>query len=166
MVDHALQATMDLHQCASNVSEAVATIKLRRGTADEAYAMVQNGFNLVKQIGLSAATTQFNDKNGDFISRDLYLFVFDRHGVYKVFSSTPGNVGKRVHDIRGLDGEHVIREGFGAAERGGGWIDYEVVNPVTDVVDFKTSYVLPLGEDLVIGCGVFKPKNGFKLQSV
>ena len=166
MVDHALQATMDLHQRARNVSEAVATIKLRRGTADEAYAMVQRGFDLVQQIGLNAATTQFNDKNGDFISRDLYLFVFDRHGVYKVFSSTPGNVGKRVHDIRGLDGEHVIREGFGAAERGGGWIDYEVVNPVTDVVDLKTSYILPLGQDMLIGCGVFKPKNGFKLLSV
>ena len=166
MVDQALQATVDLHQRARNVSEAVATIKLRRGTADEAYAMVQRGFNLVQQIGLSAASTQFNDKNGDFISRDLYLFVFDRHGVYKVFSSTPGNVGKRVHDIRGLDGEHVIREGFGAAERGGGWIDYEVVNPVTDVVDLKTSYILPLGHDLLIGCGVFKPKNGFKLLSM
>jgi methyl-accepting chemotaxis protein len=166
MVDHALQATMDLHQRARNVSEAVATIKLRRGTADEAYAMVQRGFELVKQLGLSAATARFNDKNGDFISRDLYLFVFDRHGVYKVFSSTPGNVGKRVHDIRGLDGEHVLREGFGAAERGGGWIDYEVVNPVTDMVDLKTSYILPLGQDLLIGCGVFKPKNGFKLQTL
>ena len=164
MVDQALQATLDLHERARNVTEAVSTLKLRRGTADEAYAMVQRGFDLVKKVGLSAATTQFNDKQGAYISRDLYLFVFDRRGVYKVFSSTPLNVGKRVHDIRGLDGDHVLREGFGAAERGGGWIDYEVVNPVTDVVDLKTSYILPLGEDLLIGCGVFKPKNGFKLQ--
>jgi ABC-type transporter Mla subunit MlaD len=166
MVDQALQATVDLNDRAQNVSEAVATIKLRRGTADEAFEMVQKGFNLVQQIGLSAASTQFNDKSGPYISRDLYLFVFDRRGVYKVFSSTPLNVGKRVHDIRGLDGDHVIREGFGAAERGGGWIDYEVVNPVTDMVDLKTSYILPLGDDMLIGCGVFKPKNGFKLQAL
>jgi methyl-accepting chemotaxis protein len=166
MVDQTLQATMDLHERARNVTEAVSTLKLRRGTADEAYAMVQRGLALVKKIGLSAATTQFNDPHGSYISRDLYLFVFDRRGVYKVFSSTPGNVGKRVHDIRGLDGDHVIREGFGAAEQGGGWIDYEVVNPVTNVVDLKTSYILPLSEDLLIGCGVFKPKNGFKLQAL
>ena len=165
MVDQALQATVDLNDRARNVSEAVASIKLRRGTADEAYSMVQNGFDLVQKIGLSAATSQFNDANGGYISRDLYLFVFDRSGVYKVFSSTPLNVGKRVHDIRGLDGDHVIREGFGAAGRGGGWIDYEVVNPVTDMVDFKTSYILPLGDDMLIGCGVFKPKNGFTLQT-
>ena len=166
MVDQALQATVDLHERACNVSEAVATLKLRRGTADEAYAMVQRGFDLVKKVGLRAATTQFNDPHGPYISRDLYLFVFDRRGVYKVFSSTPGNVGKRVHEIRGLDGDHVIREGFGAAERGGGWIDYEVDNPVTDMVDLKTSYILPLSEDLLIGCGVFKPKNGFRLQTM
>ena len=164
MVDQALQATVGLNERASNLSEAVAAIKLRRGTADEALAMVQRGFQLVKQLGLGAATPQFNDPHGGFISRDLYLFVFDRKGYYKVFSSTPANVGKRVHDIRGLDGDHVLREGFGAAEAGGGWIDYEVVNPVTNMVDEKTSYILPLSEDLLIGCGVFKPKGGFKLQ--
>jgi methyl-accepting chemotaxis protein len=164
MVDHALQATVGLHERASNLSEAVAALKLRRGTADEALEMVQRGFALIKQMGLSAATTHINNPQEGFISRDLYLFVFDRHGYYKVFSSTPANVGKRVHDIRGLDGDHVIREGFGAADEGGGWIDYEVVNPVTDQVDEKTSYILPLGDDLLIGCGVFKPKGGFRLE--
>jgi hypothetical protein len=164
MVDQALQATVGLNERASNLSEAVAAIKLRRGTADEAFTMVQRGFQLVKQLGLGAAIPKFNDPHGGFINRDLYLFVFDRKGYYKVFSSTPANVGKRVHDIRGLDGDHVIREGFGAAEAGGGWIDYEVVNPTTNVVDEKTSYILPLSEDLLIGCGVFKPKGGFKLQ--
>ena len=57
----------------------------------------------------------------------------------------------------------MLREGFAAAERGGGWIDYEVVNPVTGVVDEKTSYILPLDRDHLIGCGVFKPKGGFNL---
>jgi len=28
----------------------------------------------------------------------------------------------------------------------------------------KTSFILPLGEDLLIGCEVFKPKKVFKLQ--
>lgn len=164
MVDQALQATVGLRDRASNLSEAVAALKLRRGTADEAYDFVQRGFSLVKRVGLSAATTQFNDPKGGFINRDLYIFVFDRQGNYKVFGSTPANVGKQVYDIRGLDGAHVLREGFGAADAGGGWIDYEVVNPVTDQVDLKTSYILPLGNDLLIGCGVFKPKSGFKLE--
>jgi hypothetical protein len=43
-------------------------------------------------------------------------------------------------------------------------VDYEVVNPVTGVVDEKTSFILPLGPERIIGCGVFKPKGGFGLQ--
>jgi methyl-accepting chemotaxis protein len=163
MVDQALQATVGLNARASNLSEAVAAIKLRRGTADEAYALVNRGFAQIKQSGLNGAKDRFHDPHGGFRDRDLYLFVFDRRGVYSVFGSTPANVGKRVHDIRGLDGDHVLREGFAAAQRGGGWIDYEVVNPVTDQVEEKTSYILPLSDDTLLGCGVFKPKGGFRL---
>ncbi|MDP2367705.1 methyl-accepting chemotaxis protein [Rhodoferax sp.] len=163
MVDQALQATVGLRDRASNLSEAVASIKLRRGTADEAFAYVNRALELIEQVGLSAAASQFHDQHGAFRDRDLYVFVFDRDGVYQVFGSTPDKVGQTVFDVRGLDGNHVIREGFAAADQGGGWIDYEVVNPVTGVVDEKTSYILPLGQDRLIGCGVFKPKGGFSL---
>lgn len=166
MVDLALQATVGLRDRASNLSEAVAAIKLRRGTADEAYALVKRGFDLISQIGLASAAARFHDPQGGFRDRDLYLFVFDRHGVYQVFGSTPDRVGKTVYDVRGLDGDHVLREGFAAAERGGDWIDYEVVNPVSSMVDEKTSYILPLPEERLLGCGVFKPKGGFDLQSL
>ena len=164
MVDDALHATMGLRDRASHLSEAVASIKLRRGTADEAYAMVTRAHDLIKRDGLASAARLFHDQQGAFRDRDLYIFVFDRNGRYDVFGSTPDKVGQTTYDIRGLDGDHVIREGFAAAERGGGWIDYEVVNPTNGVVDEKTSYILPLDNDRLIGCGVFKPKGGFNLQ--
>jgi methyl-accepting chemotaxis protein len=163
MVDQSLQDTVGLRDRASSLSEAVSSIKLRRGTADEAYAMVRHAVELIRRLGFAPAATQFHDQHGAFRDRDLYIFVFDRQGYYKVFGATPTSVGKRVHEIPGLDGEHVIREGFAAAGRGGGWIDYEVLNPSNGVVDEKTSYILPLSEALLIGCGFFKPKGGFKL---
>ena len=166
MVDDALHATMGLRDRASHLSEAVASIKLRRGTADEAYAMVKRGYDLIKRDGLASAARQFHDQQGAFRDRDLYVFVFDRNGRYDVFGSTPDKVGQTTYDIRGLDGDHVIREGFAAAERGGGWIDYEVVNPTNGVVDEKTSYILPLSDEQIIGCGVFKPKGGFNLRAM
>jgi methyl-accepting chemotaxis protein len=166
MVDDALHATMGLRDLASHLSESVRTIKLRRGTADEAYAMARRGYDLIQQVGLAEAARQFHDQQGPFRDRDLYIFVFDRRGRYDAFGSTPSNVGKTVYDTRGLDGDHILREGFAAAERGGGWIDYEVVNPTTGIVDEKTSYVLPLSEDRLMGCGVFKPKSGFSLREM
>lgn len=81
-----------------------------------------------------------------------------------MFGSSPERVGKTVHEVPGLDGDLVLREFFAAAQRGGDWVDYEVVNPVTKVVDEKTSFILPLGQTQVIGCGVFKPKGCFHLE--
>lgn len=166
MVDQTLEATVGLRDRASNLSQAVAAIKLRRGTADEALSYVNRAIQLIEKVGLSAAVGQFHNQQGEFRDRDLYIFAFDRRGEYQVFGSTPEKVGQTVFDVKGLDGNHVIREGFAAAEQGGGWIDYEVVNPVTGMVDEKTSYILPLGADRLVGCGVFKPKGGFSLRAV
>ena len=164
MVEQALQSTLGLRDRSSSLSASVAAIRLRRGTADEAHALVCRAKAVVDQVGLAAAAARFHDATGDFRDRDQYIFVFDRQGVYQVFGSTPAMVGKTVNDVRGLDGPFVLREFFAAAQRGGDWVDYEVVNPVTGVVDEKTSFILPLGPERIIGCGVFKPKGGFGLQ--
>jgi len=165
MVEQALHSTLGLRDRSSSLSASVAAIRLRRGTADEAHALVCKAQALVERMGLAAAAARLHDPAGGFRDRDQYIFVFDRQGVYQVFGSTPAMVGKTVHDVRGLDGPFVLREFFAAAQRGGDWVDYEVVNPVTGAVDEKTSFILPLGTDRVMGCGVFKPKGGFSLQA-
>jgi hypothetical protein len=164
MVDGALQSTRGLAERSASLSASVAGIRLRRGTADEAHALVHRAAALVQESGLAAAARRFHDPAGGYRDRDQYIFVFDRQGVYQVFGSSPERVGHTVHSVPGLDGDLVLREFFAAAQRGGDWVDYEVVNPVTKVVDEKTSFILPLGQNQVIGCGVFKPKGGFHLQ--
>lgn len=165
MVDEALHATMGLTERSSNLSESVAGIRLRRGTADEAFALVHRAVDLVATAGVASASAQFHDQKGAFRDRDQYIFVINRQGVYEVFGSSPERVGRAIRDTPGVDGDYCLREFFAAAERGGDWVDYEVVNPVTRVVDEKTSFIMPLDEDHIIGCGVFKPKGGFNLQA-
>jgi len=104
MVEQALQSTLGLRDRSSSLSASVAAIRLRRGTADEAHALVCRAKALVDQVGLAAAAARFHDATGDFRDRDQYIFVFDRQGVYQVFGSTPAMVGKTVNDVRGLDG--------------------------------------------------------------
>ncbi|MGQ0711603.1 MAG: methyl-accepting chemotaxis protein [Rhodoferax sp.] len=163
MVDQSEQSSMGLRDRAASLSKAVSAIRLRRGTADEAYALVRRARALVDQIGLSAAAKVFHDPRGGFLDRDLYIFVFDRRGVYTVFGSTPSRVGGTVFETRGLNGQQALDDGFAAVQAGGGWIYYDVINPTNGVVDAKTSYILPLGQDMLIGCGVFRPKGGFQL---
>ena len=42
-------------------------------------------------------------------------------------------------------------------ERGGDWIEYTVTSPTTGVVEPKMTYILPVDEQHVMGCGVYKP---------
>ena len=163
MVEQTLNAAEQLKERASGLRQAVSGVRLRRGSADEAYEMVRRAQTYIEEKGMAAALTEFHKLPGktSFRDRDLYIFVFDRQGQYSAFGSNPERVGSTVHEVPGLDGSLVLQRGFRAAEQGGGWIDYEVVHPLTQAVEEKTSYVEPLTSDTLIGCGVFKPKGGF-----
>jgi hypothetical protein len=163
MVEDTLQAAGQLKERAVGLSKAVAGVRLRRGSADEAHAFVQRAQAFIKAHGMAAAVAEFHKPLGQtpFRDRDLYIFMFNRQGVYQAFGSNPERIGWTVHQVPGLDGKLVLARGFGAVDQGGGWIDYEVVHPQTKVTEEKVSYVEPLTADTLIGCGVFKPKGGF-----
>lgn len=161
MADETRNAAENLQERAQQLRDAVSSVHLRRGTADEARAMVQKAVAHIKAHGRSAAFAEFHQTEGAFRDRDLYVFVFDREGIYAVFGSSPERVGTYTHNTPGLDGEFVVRRGFEISDAGGGWMDYEVVNPVTGIVEEKISYIEPLDKQSLIGCGVYKPKGGF-----
>ena len=47
-----------------------------------------------------------------------------------------------------------------AQTKGKGWVDYKWSNPVTKNVEQKSSYVEKIdNENLLIGCGIYKPKK-------
>ena len=90
------------------------------------------------------------------IDRDMYVFAFDRGGVYRAFGGNAAKVGTSVREVRGVNGDKLVADAFQCAARGGGWVDYDFANPVTGEVAAKTSYVEPVADDLVLGCGVYK----------
>lgn len=163
MVDETLHAAEQLKQRAAGLSQAVSGVRLRRGSADEAYAMVHRARDYIREHGMQAALEEFHKPLGQsqFKDRDLYIVGFDRQGKYQMFGSSPERVGTTTHQTPGLDGDLVVRLGFEATAAGGGWVDYEVVHPLTKVVEEKVSYMLPLTADTLIACGVYKPKGGF-----
>ena len=66
--------------------------------------------------------------------------------------------------IEGLDSHKLVSDAFAACDEAqGGWVTYAITNPLTGVVQAKISYVKPLGEDLVIGCGCYLNADWLKL---
>jgi methyl-accepting chemotaxis protein len=137
------------------LSKAVANIRLRQGTADEARDLVRSAKKLVDSVGQQSAFTKLMDPAGGFIDRDLYIFAFDRDGIFRVFGANRANVGKAVTELPGLDGNLLYNKGWEVASQGGGWIDYEIASPLDGKIKPKSSYVIE-SRGWVLGCGIYR----------
>jgi len=156
MVERATHRANRLMERTRELDEAVRHMKLRQGTADEAYALVHQAMDHVRAVGYDRAAEDFHNLSGPFVDRDLYIFVIDREGVYRVMGLDRAKVGTRVHDAPGIDAEQFMADIWHRAEQGGGWVEYNIVNPATGQVRAKSSYVEPLSDRLVLGCGAYR----------
>ena len=157
LVERTSHRSARLMQRSRQLENAVTYIRLRQGTADEALAIVNRAYELVQAIGLDAAFPTFHDKNAEFIDRDLYIFVLDRHGTYRVMGADVTRVGTHLSQAAGIgDAALVLEDAWHRCEQGGGWVEYNITNPVTGDVRGKSSYVLPLNDQMLIGCGAYR----------
>jgi len=158
MVESAFHSSSQLSERAEMLADAVRSFRLRQGSADEALAMVRKAAEIYQARG-SSALAHVTETASSFSDRDMYVFAFDRQGIYRAFAGKPEKVGTAVRDNPGVDGDKLVRDAFEQAARGGGWVDYDFANPQTGAVDLKTSYVEPVTADLLLGCGVYKKRT-------
>jgi hypothetical protein len=157
MVESAFHSSSQLSERADRLAGAVGSFKLRQGSADEALAFVHRAVDLYRAQG-QAALRRITEEACDYTDKDMYVFAFDRNGVYRAFAGNAGKVGSAVRDNPGVDGDKLVRDAFDQAGRGGGWVDYDFTNPQSGAVDLKTSYVEAVSSDLVLGCGIYKQR--------
>jgi cytochrome c len=127
-----------------------------RGTADEAIAMVKKASAYLKANGKEKAYAEFNNPNGQFKDRDLYLFVMDMSGMEYVNGGNAKLIGKNLIDLKDAEGKAMVREFIETAKtKGKGWVDYKWPNPAKKVVEQKSTYIEKV-DDVLIGCGIYK----------
>ena len=156
-VERSTAASRVLADQAEALRRAVSSMRLRQGTADEARDLVERAVAEVEAQGFDAAARAFNDPDGGWVDRDLYLFALDRSGRYHVAGGRPGWLGRCTHELPGVS--HAQAEAFTQAAwatvaQGGGWIEYMGVHPQTLAQVSKTAYIVGLADDLYIGCSV------------
>lgn len=156
LVDRTSHRSSRLMQRSRQLEEAVTYIKLRQGTTDEAMALATKAHELLKRVGFEQAAAILHDKNGGFVDRDLYVFVFDRQGVYRIMGADAKRVGSSLFDAPGLDAQQLLDDAWERCEQGGGWVEYNIINLATGDVRGKSSYVLPIDGNLLIGCGAYR----------
>lgn len=133
------------------------------GTAAEAEAIVKKALAYVKANGVDKSVAVFNKKDGEYVKGDLYVFMFrvsQKPGARVVTLAhpvNPGLVGKDLYELKDPDGKQFMAVmAKKAMEEKGGWVDYKWSHPETKKIGEKSSYVLPAGPDVFVGCGIYK----------
>jgi methyl-accepting chemotaxis protein len=155
MVEQTSSASSGLGERARRLALTVGSFRLRQGTADEAQALVHKAAALFKRRG-AACLAEITDGANGFADRDMYVFAWDRELVYHAFAGKPHNVRKRADQILGTDVSQLARDVWATAAQGGGWVDYDFLTPATSQLAPKTSFVIPVSDQLVLGCGIYK----------
>lgn len=125
-------------------------------TKEEAVAMVGKAAALLKAAGPEKAFPVFNDKNGGFVDRDLYVVVYDMAGRCLAHGANPRLIGKDLIDAEDIDGKLYVKERVELAKsKPNFWQDYKFTNPTTKKVEPKQMYCEPTSGLIVCG-GVYK----------
>ncbi len=126
-------------------------------TTKDAELMVHKAIAYVAKAGKEKALAAFNDPNGPFTYRDLYVYAMDLDGKVLAHGRAQKYVGKNYSNTKDAAGRyHFSRHALELAKtQGKGWYEYRIENPQTGKVEDKVAYVERAG-DLVISCGVFR----------
>jgi len=129
-----------------------------KGTAAEATAMVEKAIAHIKKAGREKAFADFNNKQGPFTDRDLYVVVYDLKGKVLAHGANEKMIGKDVIELRDSDGKYFVKERVEMMSKGPnakGWQDYKFMNPVSRQIEPKSMFIQRF-EDLIVGCGIYK----------
>ena len=155
LVEEAAAAANSMQDQAGTLAKAVSVFRLESNVG-EAVDMVKRATAFIRNNGAKAALDAFNKPEPEFRSRDLYINVIDARGNTLAHGDNIKLVGKNLIDLKDADGKPFIREFVQvASSKGSGWIDYRWPNPVTGVIEAKSTYVEREG-DLIVGCGIYK----------
>lgn len=129
------------------------------GTMDEAKAMAEKAAAYWKANGKEKAIAAFNDPKGQFVKGDVYVVAHDFNGVVLAHGGNQKLVGMNLLEQKDPNnGKYFVKEQIELAKsKGSGWVDFSWVNPKTNKVQPKVSWVRKIeGGDYLVNCGVFK----------
>ena len=125
------------------------------GSPDEAKAMSQKAAALVNQTGEAAFDT-FAAEDGDFVTKDLYVFCMDLKGTMLSHAKKPDLVGKNLMDFNKY-GDYLFQDMIAVASgKQEGWVDYKWPYPGSEEIKEKTSYIIKNEKDFFCGVGAYK----------
>jgi cytochrome c len=127
-----------------------------RATKKEAEAMVKKAVAAYKAGG-EKAYADFSAPSKKFVSKDLYIVVYDFTGKCVAHGQNAKQVGKELIGMKDPDGKAFVKERVDMAKaKGSFWQDYKFTDPLTKKVLAKQMYCEKADDKAIICGGVYK----------
>lgn len=161
IIKDAMQKFMENADSATRISDLATELKkligqFRLATPEQAEAMVHKAYSYLQENGNEKAFAEFNNPAGGFIRGDLFIFAQDYQGNMLAHGGNPALVGENLIDGLDANGKFIGRNMIELAKsKGGGWYEYSFMNPITETVEPKITFIKAV-DDFYISCGLYK----------
>lgn len=126
-----------------------------RANLEEAKALVHKAREYIRKNGQEKAFAEINRRDGMFVDRDMYVYVYDKNLKNLAHGGNAKLIGKDLKDLRDPDGKYVNQGLLEAAQKGGGTYTFKFFNPASGKIEEKIGYAEMEG-DVMVGSGVYK----------
>lgn len=130
---------------------------VEKPTAEQVKAMTLKAAQLLQERSLEQARRLFHTE-GEFRWGEVYVNVIDGNGTWLIYPPNPKHEGKSVLNVRDADGKFLVQNIIHTArEKGEGWVEYRWLNPASNHIEPKLSYVKQVpGKDVVVYVGMYR----------
>jgi methyl-accepting chemotaxis protein len=130
--------------------------QFKLATSVDAQEMVEKAHAYVKANGKAKALAAFNNTRGEFVKGELFIFAQDFQGIILAYGGNTAMVGQNLYESRDINGKYLGKGMINIAKtEGNGWYEYHFLNPHTNAVQPKVTYIQKV-DDYYIACGIYK----------
>ena len=136
------------------------TSAAEHSTPREARAMFDQAVKYLQANGPEKSWAAFNNRQGAFVKKDLYVYVIDRKGTYIANGAAPDSlIGLNVLDSVDAAGNPLFRQMIAVTEKQDeARIRYVWLNRKHNHVEPKVAYLHREG-DYILGVGYYAPRS-------
>ena len=123
--------------------------------------LVQKAAQLVRDAPEDVARKAFSS-DPVFRYGEVYINVIDENGIWHIYPPNHRNEGKSVYNVRDADGKLLVQDIIAMANSAArqGWVKYRWLNPASNQVEPKETFVLAVPEKhLIVYCGLYRPNE-------
>lgn len=130
---------------------------VEKPTADQVKELTLEAAKLLQTRDLDQARRTFH-ADGPFRFGEIYVNVIDGNGTWLVYPPNPKHEGKSVLNVRDADGKLLVQDIIRTArDTGEGWVEYRWLNPVSNRIEPKLTYVKQVpGKDMIVYVGMYR----------